>query len=109
MLLCLHEFVKCVQMCISSCVDKLSDRFNPWALTYVGLYGYSLIDAGLNATELFEKRGWTTIVSDDLVANVLLMFSVVVGGVTGCFGMLIQGLGEVEVSSLHEESFTAFV
>ena len=106
--MCLHECLKCVQLCITNCVDNLSDRFNPWALTYVGLYGYSLLDAGRNATELFDKRGWTTIVSDDLVANVLLMFSIVVGGVTGCFGMLLQGIGEVEFSSLHEPSFTAF-
>ena len=107
--MCLHECVKCVQLCITNCVDNLSDRFNPWALTYVGLYGYGLVDAGHNATVLFEKRGWTTIFSDDLVANVLLMFSVVVGGVTGCFGMLLQAIGEVEFSSLHEPSFTAFL
>lgn len=108
-LMCLHEFVNCVQQCIANCVDNLSDHFNPWALTYVGLYGYGLLDAGHNATDLFEKRGWTTIVSDDLVANVLLMFSIVVGGVTGCFGILLQGIDELEFSSFHEPIFTAFV
>lgn len=108
-LMCLHEFVTCVQQCIANCVDNLSDHFNPWALTYVGLYGYGLLDAGHNATDLFEKRGWTTIVSDDLVANVLLMFSIVVGGVTGCFGILLQGIDELEFSSFHEPIFTAFV
>jgi hypothetical protein len=107
-LMCLHECVNCVQQCIANCVDNLSDHFNPWALTYVGLYGYGLLDAGHNATELFEKRGWTTIVSDDLVTNVLLLFSVVVGGVTGCFGVLIQRIDKLGFTSFHEPTVTAF-
>lgn len=106
--MCLHECVNCVQQCIASCVDNLSDHFNPWALPYVGLYGYSLLDAGHNATELFEKRGWSTIVSDDLVSNVLLMFSIVVGGMTGCFGILLQRLDQLNFSSFEQPTYTAF-
>jgi Plasma-membrane choline transporter len=94
---------------MSDCVDSLSDHFNPWALTYVGLYGYGFLDAGRNATELFRRRGWTTIVSDDLVANVLLMFGIVVGGVTGCFGVLMQRIDNLEFSSYHEPTVTAFM
>jgi len=107
-LMCLHEFVNCIQQCIANCVDSLSDHFNPWALTYVGLYGYGLMEAGQNATELFEKRGWTRIVSDDLVINVLLMFSIVVGGVTGCFGILIQQIDKLSFSNFDAPTLTAF-
>lgn len=107
--MCLHEFVNCIQQCIANCVDSLSDHFNPWALTYVGLYGYGLLDAGHNASELFEKRGWSRIVSDDLVTNVLLMFSIVVGGITGCVGILVQRLDELSLTNFNHPTITAFV
>lgn len=109
-LMCMHEFLNCAHQCISGCcVDQLADHFSPWALTYVGLYGYPLLEAGEHATELFEKRGWTTIVSDDLVPNVLLMVSVVIGGVTGCFGMLVQRMDELAFTSIREPQMTAFL
>lgn len=104
-----NECLLCVQECITGCVYQLSSRFSPWALTYVGLYGYSLFEAGEHSTELFEKRGWTKIVSDDLIPNVLLLVSVVVGGVTGCFGVLIQRRDGLTFSSLHESTTTAFL
>ena len=108
-LMCLHECLNCIQQCIAGCVDRLASHFSPWALTYVGLYGYSLLEAGSHATELFEKRGWTMIVSDDLVPTVLLMVSVVVGGVTGCFGVFIQRMDELAFTSFHEPFLTAFL
>lgn len=94
---------------MTSCVDNLADRFNPWAFTYVGLYGYNLIDAGLHSTELFNKRGWSTIVSDDLVPNVLLMTSLVIGGITGCFAHLIENIEGLSLTSLNEPIATSFL
>ena len=108
-LMCIHECFAFIQHCITSCVDNLAYYFNPWAFTYIGLYHYSLLEAGLNATTLFQKRGWTTIVSDDLVPNVLLMVSLVVGGLTGCFGVLIQSEYKLNFSNLKEPpGYTAF-
>jgi hypothetical protein len=107
-LLCLYECLHCIQTCISTFVYALTDRFSPWAFTYVGLYGYSLLDAGHHATDLFEKRGWTTIVTDDLVPNVLLLASLVLGGITGCFAFLIEHTQTLSFSSLHEPMATAF-
>lgn len=75
----------------------------------MGLYGYNLVEAGLHSTELFDKRGWTTIVSDDLVPNVLLMSCLVIGGVTGCFAHLIEASGKLALSSLDEPVTTSFV
>ena len=108
-LLCLHECLQCFRTCITTCVDELAARFNPWAFTYVGLYGYGFVDAGQLATEVFEKRGWTTIVSDDLVRNLLLMTSLVVGGVTGCFGYILAGLERLDVTTDDETGLVAFV
>ena len=61
------------------------------------------------ATDLFDKRGWTTIVSDDLVPNVLLMTSLVVGGVTGCFGYLMGGLQQLHLTSVDEPHLVSFL
>jgi hypothetical protein len=68
-----------------------------------------LTDAGLHATELFEKRGWSTIVSDDLVPNVLLLTCLVIGGVTGCFAHLIENFESLSLTSLNEPVTTSFV
>jgi hypothetical protein len=108
-LLCLHECLYCIQSCLTSCVDSLADRYNPWAFTYVGLYGYGLADAGLHSTELFDKRGWSTIVSDDLVPKILLMTSLVIGGITGCFAHLIENIESLSLTSLNEPIATSFL
>lgn len=62
------------------------------------MYHYGFWDAGHNATELFERRGWSTIVSDDLVPNVLFLTSLVIGGATGCFTHLISRIYDLHVS-----------
>lgn len=60
------------------------------------------------ATETFEKRGWKTIVSDDLVPNILLMTSLVIGGVTGIFALFMATYEDFEVISFGEQSFISF-
>lgn len=107
-LLCLHECVFCIQSCLTSCVDNLSDRYSPWSFTYVGLYGYGLVEGGQNAADLFEKRGWSAIVSDDLAPNVLLMTSLVIGGVTGLFAHLIENIESFALTSLGEPGLVSF-
>ena len=108
-LLCLHECLNCIQTVLTRCVDSLADKFSPWAFTYVGLYGYDLLDAGTKSNELFVKRGWTTIVTDDLVPNVLLLTSGVIGGITGCFAHLIENVEALSFSSLNEPILTSFM
>jgi Plasma-membrane choline transporter len=53
-------------------------------------------------------RGWETIASDDLVSNILLMTSLVIGGITGCFAYLIARFHVLRVTSLHEPGIVAF-
>ena len=83
-LLVLHEIVHCIQSCLFSCVDSIAARVNPWAYTYIGMFHYNFLDAGYGATELFAMRGWSTIVSDDLVPNVFFLTSLMISGMTGC-------------------------
>ena len=107
-LMCMHECLNCIQTCISSCVDGLATHFNSWSFTYVGIYGYGFMDTGSNATELFRTRGWTMIVTDDLVPNTLLMISLVVGGATGLFAHVLEDLDDCHISSLGQPGPVSF-
>ena len=35
-------------------------------------------------------QGWTVIINDDLVSNVLSLFVLIVGGLTGCVGLALN-------------------
>lgn len=79
----------CLAECILGCIESIIEYFNEWAYAYVGIYGYSFIDAAKGVFSLFKSRGWTTIITDSLIGNVLGMISVGVGVLTGILGALV--------------------
>jgi branched-subunit amino acid permease len=79
----------CIAECILACLASILEYFNKWAFVYVGLYGYSYLEAGKNVMTLFQNRGWEAIVADDLVGNTMFLVSVIVGGLTGCVGLVV--------------------
>jgi ABC-type polysaccharide transport system permease subunit len=107
--MCLHECMHYIQTCVSNAVDSMVACFNAYAFTYIGMYNYGFLEAGANATELFERRGWTTIVSDDLVPNVLFLTSLVIGGITGCFAHFISKIENMSIASLEDSGVASFV
>lgn len=80
----------CIAECILSCLASIVEYFNKWAFVYVGLYGYSYLEAGKNVITLFKNRGWEAIIADDLVGNTLFLVSVIVGGLSGIVGLLLD-------------------
>jgi len=89
-----ESVLACLAECILGCIESLVEYFNQWAFVYVGLYGYSFIDAGKNVMTLFRTRGWTAIIADQLVDSVLNMVSIGVGFLTGIIAILVaQGAG----------------
>ena len=71
------------------------------AYVFVGLYGYTFLEAGKNVINLFKTRGWTTIITDNLAQSVLSMLSAAVGLLTGLIAMAIaHGQGMVFGSEL---------
>jgi hypothetical protein len=105
-------------------------HFNKWAFVYVGLHGYSYIDAGRNVTILFKNRRWEAnipaprnrsgedhpgFIADDLIQNVFFFLSLSVGGVCAGIGYTIPsffGDGSLEnapSSGLSVESTIAFL
>jgi len=79
-----------VQECIVTSIDMLFSEFHEFAFIYVGMYGYSFFDAGKQANRLFEKRGWTEIVDNDLLNNLLTIVSLVIGGTCGWIAIVVE-------------------
>jgi Plasma-membrane choline transporter len=71
------------------------------------------LTAGRNVFQLFQSKGWTVIITDDLADNVLFMMSVGIGMATGLIGMfmglanpnLLSGLGEFDSSGAAGPAF----
>ena len=73
------------------------------------MYGYTFAEGGEKALQLFETREWMDVVSDNLTHNVLLMASIVIGGSTGVFGVLVEEVDGYTFTSFHKPVITAFL
>lgn len=98
------QCVVCIIDCILGCIESIIEYFNKWAYVYVGLYGYSYLDAGKNVITLFQNKGWTTIITDDLAENVLFMMSIVIGLITGLVGLIVASLDQNIFANLDVEN-----
>lgn len=107
-LLAINECMLPLQRFFFSWIDSLVLRFNQWSFTYIGLYNYDFMESGKRGTELLEIRGWTNIATDDLLNNVLNIFSLVIGGCAGCFGILIERIDEYQLASVSNPTAVAF-
>lgn len=97
-------FMACIAECILGCLESLLEYFNKWAFIYVGMYGYSYIDAGKNVIALFRARGWTVIINDDLVSNTLGLVNLTIGAIVGCIGLLMHEIAESWFEGLGDAS-----
>jgi hypothetical protein len=97
----------CIAECLLSWIESLAQYFNRWAYVYVGVYGYSYIDAGKNVFALFRNRGWTAIISDLLVNRMLGMMSLCVG-LINALGAAIFSMGADSVV-IFASAFYAFL
>ena len=79
----------CIIECILGLISRIAVYFNRWAYCYVGLYGFDYISSGKKAMELFQARGWTTIITDNLIHRSLSLVSIVIGALSGVIGMLL--------------------
>lgn len=102
----IEQLLLCCVECLLRCLEDALEYFNKFAYIYVGMYGYSYLEAGKNVITLFKQRGWSIIIADDLISNVLTLFCFIIGLLTGCVGL---ALNEIEPSwfSGYEGSATA--
>jgi len=87
----------CLAECCLRCIEAIIEYFNEWAFIYVAIYGYNFIDAAKGVVTLFKTRGWTTIITDNLISNVLTMVSIGVGVLTGLIGALVANVNNMEL------------
>ena len=95
----------CILECILSLLEDIIEYFNQWAYVLIGIYGYNYLESGRRVMELFRARGWTAIITNDLVGYVLSFTSVVVGILTGLCAVIIESLA----SSGNERGVSFFV
>lgn len=100
------SIVVCLIDCILACIEGIMEYLNKWAYVYVGLYGYSYLDAGRNVMTLFQNKGWTVIITDDLAENVLFMISVGIGLITGLIGLILASLDQNLFANFEDASPT---
>jgi len=102
--------VLCLAECLLSCLKDILEYFNMWAFVFVGLYGYTFLEAGKNVINLFKTRGWTTIITDTLAQGVLSMVSAAVGLITGLVALgIAHGQGMVFGDSLGASAASFFI
>ena len=67
-------------------------------------------ESGSNVMQLFANRGWEAIIADDLVGNTLFLVSLIVGGLTGCIGIILElASGWIAEDNPGDESLLAFL
>ncbi|RLN61288.1 hypothetical protein BBJ28_00011109 [Nothophytophthora sp. Chile5] len=79
----------CMAECILSCLANIMEYINQWAYVYVGIYGYPFRTSGKAVMDLFNNRGWTAVINDDLTSSALTFGALGVGVVTCCIGLLM--------------------
>lgn len=89
--------------------NVLSRNVNQWSYAYIGLYGYKFWESGSKASQLFEARGWTQVVSDDLIMTAMGMSSIIIGGSTAFMGLIVEEVDGYDFTSIHKPTETAFL
>ena len=79
----------CVLECLLACLRNILEFINDWAFVYIGLYGYGFVDAAKNVFQLFQSRGWTTLITNALVVRTLNLVMILVAAATGFVSMAV--------------------
>jgi hypothetical protein len=94
------QMLTCIIDCILACIQDILEYLNKWAYVYVGLYGFGYLEAGRNVIQLFQQKGWTVIISDDLCDRVLFMISIGVGLLSGLVGLALAAADDSLLATL---------
>jgi len=69
------KIAACLCVCVVSCVEGLVKYFNSYAVIFCALTGKSFYESGRDVMALFDERGWTAVINDDLVGPALKIAS----------------------------------
>lgn len=79
-------FVAACFACLLAWIESLVEYFNHYAYVQVAIYGKSYIRAAKDTWIIIKDRGVEAIINDNLVGNVLVMGSILIGALCGLFG-----------------------
>eukprot|EP00339_Tiarina_fusa_P004999 CAMPEP_0117064156 /NCGR_PEP_ID=MMETSP0472-20121206/44798_1 /TAXON_ID=693140 ORGANISM="Tiarina fusus, Strain LIS" /NCGR_SAMPLE_ID=MMETSP0472 /ASSEMBLY_ACC=CAM_ASM_000603 /LENGTH=488 /DNA_ID=CAMNT_0004784167 /DNA_START=43 /DNA_END=1509 /DNA_ORIENTATION=+ len=97
------QLLVCIIDCILACIQDIIEYLNKWAYVYVGLYGFGYMEAGKSVFQLFQQKGWTVIISDDLCDRVLFMVSLAVGFLSGLISLALAAADPNLLAALQLE------
>lgn len=78
--------ISCVAVCILRIFEGMVRYLNEWAFVYAALTGQSFRTASRSFLNLFQQRGWTMVINDDLTGNALTIVTVAIGFVSAALG-----------------------
>jgi hypothetical protein len=70
------------------------------------MYNYTFMDGGKKAIDLFETREWMEIVRDNLIQNILVMASIIIGGSSAMVAVLVEEVDGYTFTSLNKPIVT---
>lgn len=71
-------------------LGNLVIEFSRWSYIYVGVYGYSFREAGLRVKTSFKNRGWSPIVKDKLLRNIMFLLIMTIALIMGEAGRFLE-------------------
>jgi hypothetical protein len=86
---CLYVIHRMFAM-IAGCLECIMKHFNSYTFSYVGIYGHGYLHSGSEVLHLFTTKGWTAIVNDALVENVLFVAALTIAVVTSLAGVRLR-------------------
>lgn len=95
------KILLCILECILAMIESIVEYLNKWAYVYVGIYGFSYLEAGKNVIQLFQNKGWGVIITDDLCDRALFLVSLSVGLLTGLVGWIAAAADQNLLAGLN--------
>lgn len=98
-----NPFIRGCVLCILGCIERIVQYFNVYAFTYVAIYGKTYCDAGKATWQLFQSKGISAIVNDDLSGSVLSFACFITGAivVAATIGVGHFGYDMTNVTKFH--------
>ena len=89
-----NDLLNCIFGFLLAIIEKAVTYFNKYAFCYVAGYGMGYTESAQKVIKLFNDRGWTAIINDDLVGNFLVfaMFGMtMITALLGFFSSILLG------------------
>lgn len=88
-------------------LERIMLYLNRYAYCYVAAYGFDFLTSGKQVMALFQRRGWSGIINDNLINRVLTFGTLTLGFINAIIGVIIALIISFFLSSLPTLSDTS--